>query len=483
MNLISKNTVALLALVILFVPQSFAQDLSVYAVMETEKAIDFQENYPNDIQILSSTPDQTAVILSEAITHTIRESITTHGPGYIYKASEEDALVALEAVFRPTSELDYTITEDVFVNACLDLVDAQNIETTILDLQNYGTRYHTKPQAEQSVLDTQAKWDALIAASGRTDISTRIYNHVATPMPSLILTIEGASSPEEYVIVGGHIDSTSWNNNDAPGADDNASGIASLTEIIRVLLANEFVPQRTVEVMAYAAEEIGLVGSGEIAAEYAQNGVDVLAFVQFDMTGYKGSSEDIYISTDTYNSSELNTYLTDLIDHYNNSGDHSFTYGYTECGYACSDHASWANNGYNAAFPFEAAFEDSNPNIHSPYDVYSFFNTPDHAAKFAKLGLQFVIEGAKTETLSVPDFTEGSLITYVRNKTLYFELKNATTEIDQIAIYNISGQRVVSASYQDQRGAWNLQSLSAGFYIVQFEMENNRTITKKIVLN
>jgi len=483
MNLITKNTFAFLALMLLFIPQSFAQEPSIYALMETEKAIDFQENYPDDVLILSSTSEQTAVMLSESITHAIRESVTTHGPGYIYKASKAEALAALEAASRPTSELEYTITEDVFVNACLDLVDPDAIETTILELQDYGTRYHTKPQAEQSVLDTQAKWDALIAATGRTDISTRIYNHVATPMPSLILTIEGASSPDEFVIIGGHIDSTSWNNDDAPGADDNASGIASLTEIIRVLLANEFVPQRTVEVMAYAAEEIGLVGSGEIAAEYAQNGVDVMAFVQFDMTGYKGSAEDIYIAQDTYTSSGLNTYLTELVDHYNSSGDHVFTYGFTACGYACSDHASWANNGYHASFPFEAAFDDSNPNIHSPFDVYSFFNTPNHAAKFAKLGLEFVIEGAKTETLSVPNFTASSLITYVRNKTLYFELKNTTTEINKIAIYNISGQQVVSALFRDQPGALNLQSLASGFYIAQFEMENNRTITKKIVLN
>src|SRR5690554_5702845 len=212
MNLISKNTLTLFALMLLIIPQSFAQEPSIYAVMETEKAMDFQENYPNDIQILSRTPEQTAVLLSESITHTIRESVTTHGPGYIYKASKAEALAALEAASRTTSELEYTITEDAFVNACLDLVDAQNIKTTILELEGYGTRYHTKSQAEQSVLDTQAKWDALIAATGRTDISTRIYNHVGTPMPSLILTIEGASSPDEFVIIGGHIDSTSWNN-------------------------------------------------------------------------------------------------------------------------------------------------------------------------------------------------------------------------------------------------------------------------------
>src|SRR5690606_56587 len=176
-----------------------------------------------------------------------------------------------------------------------------------------------------------------------------------------------------------HIDSTSWDRDDAPGADDNASGIASLDEMFRVLLEVEFVPNRTVEIMAFAAEEIGLVGSAEIASNYANNGVDVLAYVQFDMTGYKGSSKDIYISEDWYVNQDVNTYLTQLMDHYNASGPHSLTYGFTECGYGCSDHASWAAEGYKVAFPFEAAFHQSNPNIHTPNDLFSFLETGDHA--------------------------------------------------------------------------------------------------------
>ena len=149
---------------------------------------------------------------------------------------------------------------------------------------------------------------------------TRIYNHVNTPMPSVILTMDGANTPDEFVIIGGHIDSFSFQgNNNAPGADDNASGIASLNEMVRILLEKNFVPNRTIEVMAFAAEEIGLVGSAEIAEEYADNGVNVAAFVQFDMTGYKGSSSDVYITTDSYNSASLNNYLTDLMDHYNAS--------------------------------------------------------------------------------------------------------------------------------------------------------------------
>lgn len=54
----------------------------------------------------------------------------------------------------------------------------------------------------------------------------------------------------------------------SPGADDNASGIASVTEVIRLIMENNLRPKKTVQFMAYAAEEIGLIGSDDIARKY-----------------------------------------------------------------------------------------------------------------------------------------------------------------------------------------------------------------------
>ncbi|WP_051285161.1 M20/M25/M40 family metallo-hydrolase [Aequorivita capsosiphonis] len=470
---------------LLFTLTAIAQNgNSIYATMDAEDAASFKTLYPNDVQILKTENNQSAVFISEEVAHHIHDNVQTHGPGYIFKASEEKALSALNQLQRRPSVLDYSITEDAFVNECLDLVDSQNIEDNILLLQAYGTRYHTKPQAEQAVMDQQAKWDAWILASGRTDIHTRIYNHVNTPMPSVILTIDGANTPDEFVIIGGHIDSTSQGDkNDAPGADDNASGISSLNEMVRVLLAKNFVPNRTIEVMAFAAEEQGLVGSAEIAEEYADNGVNVAAYVQFDMTGYKGSSRDIYITTDYYNSSTLNDYLFALMDHYNANGAHNFRYATTECGYGCSDHASWAANGYDAAFPFEAAMSQDNPNIHSSNDLYSFFNTPDHATKFTKLGLEFLIEAAKPETLSVNDFSEKAITVYVKDKSLNYRLNNKVSDVTAIAIYNVAGQRIYSEKVNNENGSLQLQQFAKGFYIAQFALENGHTLTKKFILN
>lgn len=458
-------------------------DASIYATMDTADAVSFKQLYPNEITILGSNSIQAAVLLTEEVTHKIHENVRTHGPGYIFRASEQRALEALTPVSHRMRQIDFTITEDAFVNECLDLVNGNNIVSDILNLQNYGTRHHTKPQAQQAVLDQKSKWDDMIAAAGRTDVHTRIVNHVNTPMPSVILTIDGADTPEEFVIIGGHIDSTSWLRDDAPGADDNASGIASLNEMVRVLLAKQFIPSRTIEVMAYAAEEIGLVGSDEIASNYSANGVNVLAYVQFDMTGYQGSNDDIYITTDSYNSADLNSYLVSLMDHYNNSGDHSFSYNFTQCGYGCSDHASWAEYGFNAAFPFEAEMGEDNPMIHSPGDTYSFFNTPDHSVKFTKLGLEFLIETAKPQSLSVNDFSQSAVSIFVKDKMMNYRLKNATSLVKEVAVYSISGQRIFLDKMNNEHGSLDLNQFANGFYIVQFILENNHILTKKFVLD
>jgi leucyl aminopeptidase len=50
--------------------------------------------------------------------------------------------------------------------------------------------------------------------------------------------------------------------------------------------------------MAYAAEEIGLRGSDEIAEKHQQQGVNVVGVFQLDMTNYEGSASDVYLISD-----------------------------------------------------------------------------------------------------------------------------------------------------------------------------------------
>jgi leucyl aminopeptidase len=201
------------------------------------------------------------------------------------------------------------------------------------------------------------------------------------------MTIVGSEKPEEIIILGGHADSIS-DEHMAPGADDNASGIASITEVIRILMSNDFKPKRTIKFMGYAAEEVGLFGSQDLARSYSKAQAKVLGVMQLDMTLFKGTADKDIVLISDYTNKNQNLFLGKLIDEYV-----KVPWGYSLCGYGCSDHASWSAYGYPASFPFESSFDESSPLIHTASDTLeNYQNDAGHAVKFSQLATAFVVE-------------------------------------------------------------------------------------------
>ncbi len=460
--------------------QISAQSGKFYATTDAANAAELKSKMPAEIDVVRSDSKESVVFISPKAAEFLHHNVITHGPGYVYKSSEQDALSSLGQSRKSNRILDFTIDQDVMVGSAISKVNADNIKSHIQIMEAYGTRRHNTPQAQTSVQDLKAKWEALIAATGRTDMSVRLVTHVGTPMPSLVFTINGSAAPNDFIIVGGHMDSIS-NTAIAPGADDDASGIATVTEMIRVLLNINYKPSKTVEFMAYAAEEIGLVGSSEIAQSYAAAGKNVVSYVQFDMTNYKGSPKDVYLATDSYNSNDLNLFLIELMEHYNKTGSHVFTYGNTICNYGCSDHFSWAQNGYDAAFPFEASFSNSNPYIHSGNDTLSRSNnTATHAAKFAKLGLEFIIETAKGSVLATSETSNASVEIYIKDKSLNYRIGKDL--IDNLTVIDTGGRQLVTLEKLLPIGKLDLKHLKSGFYLAVFKTKSGRVITKKFIM-
>jgi leucyl aminopeptidase len=225
----------------------------------------------------------------------------------------------------------------------------------------------------------------------------------------VILTVQGTDLADEVVVIGGHLDSVNWAASSqitsrAPGADDDASGIATISEIARIALAGDWKPRRTVKFMGYAAEEVGLYGSEAIASRFAADGVDVVGVLQLDMTNYKdGVSYDMQLITD-YSNATLLDFMRDLFAEY--LAPLGSTMTEVACQYACSDHASWTMAGYPAGMMFEAG-RPRNPN--DPWDLgdFPYIHTADdtlanmgdtaiHSVPFAQFGLAFLGEMAKT---------------------------------------------------------------------------------------
>jgi len=282
-------------------------------------------------------------------------------------------------------------THQAVVNPLIDKLSSANIYETVGWLSAYTTRYYTSTTGVQAV-------NALIGeytryGNGHPRVEIQAFTHPTWAQPSIIARIYGSVAPNEIVIIGGHVDSTSSGAN-APGADDDASGSSTVLEVFRVLcgeLNNGWTPERTLEFHGYAAEEVGLRGSQAIATSYANAGEDVVGMLQMDMTGYVGSgtTPTIGVVTDAqFTNVALNAFIRTLIPEYTR-----FTNGGTNtaCNYACSDHASWARSGYAASFAFESTFSNSNPYIHTPNDQLNRLNQP-HMLEFAKLALSFMVE-------------------------------------------------------------------------------------------
>ena len=315
--------------------------------------------------------------------------------GFVAHTSREAAYqaVARELALTPAAPLvDYTIDNGAVVQALMAGVQEANVRSTITSLAAFFTRYHTTQTGLDSANSIRNLWASY--AQGRPDVTVQLFSHPAstTPQPSVILTIPGTTLPGEVVVLGAHQDSVNGGaTGRAPGADDDASGVASLSEVIRVALASGYRPQRTVKFMAYAAEEVGLRGSADIAAQHRNSNVNVVGVLQLDMTNYKGSSTvDFALVTDRTSAAQ-NTFVGQLIDTYL-----GLPRANTQCGYACSDHASWNTQGYVASFPHEAPLASSNPFIHTASDTLAQSgNNASHAVKFAKLAAAYMAELAK----------------------------------------------------------------------------------------
>lgn len=325
--------------------------------------------------------------------------------GFTVHASREAALKevdnpAYKPGFRYLAPLPETLDQQSTVSRALDRVKGDKILSTITMLQGFGTRHFETSKGQEAAEFVRREWQSM--GQERPDFTVALFSH-GWVQNSVIGTIRGASRPEEVVVIGAHIDSINRQNKEnpkenAPGADDDASGVAVVTEALRVLMEMGFKPQRTITFMAYSAEEVGLRGSAEIADRYAaesKEGQEVIAVLQFDMIGFNADRgpRDIYL-VDDYTSPELNGFLTKLLKEYNHSGAHAITHGETKGCYACSDHVSWMRNGIRAAWPFEAPLEGANPYIHTSEDVVSKLDATK-AARFAKLAIEFLIETAK----------------------------------------------------------------------------------------
>ncbi len=180
-------------------------------------------------------------------------------------------------------------------------VDRRRIEATVRRLAAFGTR-HTLSSQTDPVRGVGAARDWLVAqfqavaasSGGRMTVEAQSFvqpvaSRIPTPttITNVIATLRGRSAPDRAYVISGHYDSRVTDvmnfTSDAPGADDDASGVAVALELARVFATRP--TEATVIFTAVAGEEQGLYGSAYQAQQYRTAGLDIQAMFSNDIVG------------------------------------------------------------------------------------------------------------------------------------------------------------------------------------------------------
>jgi len=359
----------------------------------SDAVVKLQQQFRNHIEVLKKTNDLALIRIPAQDLPYLSEFMHTAfnrcGGFIVEKDDLQEAINDIEED-NPSIFVRPKIKNQKLVNKVIPNVEEKSIRSTIETMSAFRNRLYTSETGVRSQEWVGSKWKEIAAIYPNAEL--QYVKHKDYPQRSVILTIKGTKKPDEIIVIGGHGDSIAgWRrNNDviAPGADDNASGIATITEVLRVLAKTRFKPERTIKFMSYAAEEVGLRGSQDIAESFKASRQNVVGVIQLDMTNFSTRMEEIVIMTD-FTNNDQNAFLKELIQTYLPS----MVIQEDVCGYACSDHASWTRNGFPASIPFESRMSEYNPHIHTAKDTLAAsHNKAEHAVPYAKLVLSYIME-------------------------------------------------------------------------------------------
>jgi hypothetical protein len=208
---------------------------------------------------------------------------------------------AIAALSVPASAQNAPPETDLRLYDIIDASSADRIEQDIRTLVSFGTRN----TLSDTLSDTRgigaarrwikAEMDRISDACGGCmevfyqESIAGPTNRIPDPVNvvNVVGVIRGTVHPDRYVIMSGDIDSRASNTadgeTDAPGANDNASGMAGVIEAARLLTQYEF--PTSVVLVGLSGEEQGLWGGRHMAEVAREEGWDIAAVLNNDMIG------------------------------------------------------------------------------------------------------------------------------------------------------------------------------------------------------
>jgi hypothetical protein len=200
------------------------------------------------------------------------------------------------------------VVEDPEIKKMITEIKAENLEATVRKLVSFGTRHtlsDTKSKtkgigaAQQWVKSEFDKY--ALESNGRLTAEIDYFTVKAdgkrinkdSQLGNVMATLKGSDPNDNRVlIISGHLDSRVSDvmniKSDAPGANDDASGVAAVMELAKVMSKRSF--SATIIFVAVVGEEQGLIGARYLAEKAKESNWNIIAMLNNDMIGNSLSS-------------------------------------------------------------------------------------------------------------------------------------------------------------------------------------------------
>ncbi len=200
---------------------------------------------------------------------------------------------------------------DAKISAIVNGISSGNLEKYVRNMVGFKTRHtlSTRNDKEKGIGAAcnyvKSEFEKNIPQAGGR-LSVRLDTLILEPdgrrvtrktvLTNVIAVLKGTDPEDKRVfIVGGHLDSRNGEANDsvgtAPGANDDASGVSAVIELVRVMSPQKF--PCTIVFVAFSGEEQGLNGSTFLAKKAREENWNVVAMLNNDMIGNSFSNETL----------------------------------------------------------------------------------------------------------------------------------------------------------------------------------------------
>jgi hypothetical protein len=369
------------------------------------------------------------------------------------------------------------VSTDSLISALCQQVNADSIYGNILTLQDFGSRHALNPNRDVVANWVLAKFHSIGLTNAYFEDfpDTTVFNFhdtVYTNQHNIIAMIPGIEHPEKVIIFGAHYDSYSgygYYSFFAPGANDNATGMAALFEIARIFTENDFKPKCTIKFIAFAAEEMGLKGSNYSAKKSIANGENIFFMLCNEVIGSSNSSADWNFKTYSFSHTIWLEDLAVLVSSNFTSATANITYYQAQ---EISDDLSYSHYGIPTLWMNKY---DHYEYYHTENDLIEFLRM-DYCSELIKVSLA-IITKADQDYSSVSEFTSGHIqFTCFPNPVkdiLNIRLSGLNSDFD-LFIYSSDGRQVFSQENLHQgSGLYNnsldLSVYPAGMYLVRIK--------------